>query len=375
MTTEIRPVRSRSEMRSFIEFPWRVYADNPYWVPPVKAMVSRLLDTSRHPFWRTASRELFLAVCNGEVVGRIAAIVDKNHNEFHKERMGAWGFFECLQNPEAAVKLFLAAENRCREQGMDFMRGPLNPSVNYEIGLLLEGFDKPPAFMMTYTPVYYLELVRSCGYKKEKDLYSYRLTRDFKPPGWATDLAERFADKDDIDVQSFSTIEEALGTIGQLRELYNLCWEDNWGSSPMSDAEADEMSRELKDILDPDLLFFLRYRKQPVGVALLVPDVNPFLKRLNGSLGLPALYKKYRYLASDIKGVRGLIFGVLKEYRQMGMPLVALNTMARIWESNRQYQYAELGWNIEDNDAINLLYDEGDLKPDKRYRIYRKELA
>lgn len=374
MSIEIRPVRKRSDMRRFIDFPWRIYAGNSCWAPPIKSELSRLLDSSCHPFWQTGSRELFLALRNGEVVGRIAAIIDNKHNEFQGEHMGAWGFFECLPNPEASVKLIAAAEDWCRERGMQFMRGPLNPSTNYEIGFLLEGFDKPAVFMMPYTPPYYHELVRLCGYKKEKDLYSYRLNRGFIAPGWAFEVAARFGARDEIDVQTFSTKMEALQALGQLCDLYNHCWETNWGFSPISGPEIEEMARGLFDIIDPNLMFFVHHCKRPVGVALLVPDVNPFLHRLNGSLGLSALVKKYRHFAHDLRGIRGLLFGVLKDYWQMGIPLVAFGTMVGIWESNLQYEYIELGWSLEDNHGINNLFEEGGIKPDKKYRVYRKDL-
>jgi hypothetical protein len=359
-------------MSAFVELPWRLYETDPNWIPPTKSALKRLLNPRKHPFWEFSERELFLAFRGSDVVGRIAAIVDGNHNRHHNERMGVWGFFECEHDPEAAAALFAAAERWLRGKTMVFIRGPLNPSANYEVGLLIQGFDTPPTLMMTYNPAYYAELVHFCGYRKEKDLYAYRIDSDFEPPEWSLEVAERFARKSEISIRRF-TAKTLDADLRRMNAIYNECWGRNWGFVPMSEAELKETAREIKRILDPDFAFFLYYGNEPVGICLLLPDANPLLKRLNGRLGISALIKKYRYW-SEVTGLRGLLFGVKERYRQTGVPLVAFDHLVRSFRSKEQYRYVELGWNLEDNQAINRLYEEGGARPTKRYRIYQKDL-
>ncbi len=129
---------SRADLKAFIDLPWKIYTEEPNWAPPLKSEVRHLLDPHHHPFWKSAQRELFLAFRRGQPVGRIAAIVDDGYNRFHNERMGVWGFFECINDKQVASGLFDAATHWVRERGMTFARGPLSPSTNYDIGMLIE---------------------------------------------------------------------------------------------------------------------------------------------------------------------------------------------------------------------------------------------
>ena len=158
-----------------------------------------------------------------------------------------------------------------------------------------------------------------------------------------------------------------------LNRIYNECWARNWGFVPMTVEEMRDSIKEMMPFADTDLTFFIQYKEEVVGVCFIIPDISPLLKRLDGRLGLGALIIKYLY-SSEIKGVRGLIFGVKEEYRQMGVPFVAFNYLMEMAKKKENYQYIELGWNLEDNEAINRLYDEGGARPHKRHRIYRKDL-
>ena len=192
---EITTVDGESELKDFIDLPWRIYAEYPNWVPTLKKEVRRMLDPHRHPFWEFSEGTLFLARRGSETVGRIMGIIDHNYNRFHNEKMGIWGFFECVDDPEAAAALFSSVEAWVRRKGMTFIRGPLSPSTNYEVGLLIEGFNYPPALMMTYTPPYYQGLVESCGFAKEKDLLAFLIDGDYRLPEWMDHLAERIIPK------------------------------------------------------------------------------------------------------------------------------------------------------------------------------------
>jgi hypothetical protein len=272
------PVQSRREMKTFIDLPWELYRDDPNWIPPVKSQVAKLLSPGRHPFWEFSRRELFLAVRGSKVVGRIAAIVDDHYNDYQKEEMGIWGFFECQRDPEAAAVLLAAASKWVRQQEMTFIRGPLNPSLNYEAGLLIQGFDSRPTFLMTYNPPYYHELVKLSGFRKEKDLLTYLSTRDQKPPAWALDLGERLAQKQQVVIRKMDT-KHLDDEVQLLTRLYIECWGQNWGFVPPTVAEVREMVQSILPIIDFDLAFFLYVQDEPVGVCIVIPDITPLLRR------------------------------------------------------------------------------------------------
>lgn len=370
---KVEAVKDRGGLSDFVNLPWRLYSSDPLWVPPIKAMQKRLLTVGKHPFWKNAERELFLARRGGKAVGRIAAIVNHASNQVHGEKCGVWGFFECEHDPEAAMALFGAAENWLRERGMESVRGPMNPSTNYEVGMLLEGFDTAPAFMMTYNPRYYLELVNACGYRKEKDLLSFRFGRDWQPPEWGWSVLERVESRWNVSIHRPDP-KHLTEQLVEMNRIYQECWAGNWGFVPMRGEELAYGVKDLYFIFDPDFAGFVVIDGQPVGVFLMLPDINPFLKRLNGSMGLGALIKKRLYW-SEVTGLRGLLMGIKEKYRRLGLPAVVVAHVMRALQNKPQYQYMELGWNLEDNAPINRLYEEdGGGMPCKRYRIYRKAL-
>jgi GNAT superfamily N-acetyltransferase len=370
---EIVVVEGDSELKDFINLPWILYADYPRWVPPLKKEVRRLLDPRRHPFWSSAERQLFLARRGSQAVGRIAGIIDRRYNEFHGEQMGIWGFFECADDPAAAAALFSAVETWARGKGMAFVRGPLNPSTNYEVGLLVEGFDYPPALMMAYNPPYYSRLVESCGFAKEKDLLAFLIDGDYRLPEWMDQLAERIAKKRGIRIRP-SRPKDADAEFALIREIYNASWSDNWGFVPLSDDEMRAIQKDVMRFVDPDMVFFIYYEHEPAAFCVIFPDINRLLKRLNGRIGLLGLLKVLIY-RREITGLRLLMFGVKEKYRQLGIPMLAFH---HIYELVRQkkgkYRSLELGWTLEDNEAVNTLALEAGARPYKRYRIFRKSL-
>jgi len=369
---EIITAERRSEIKDFIDLPWKIYAEDPKWVPPLKKEVRRLLDPSLHPFWEFSERVLFLARRGSETVGRIAGIIDRHHNEFHGEQMGGWGFFECADDLEAAASLFSSVETWVRRKGMTFLRGPLNPSINYEVGLLIERFDFPPALMMTYNPSYYPRLVESCGFTKEKDLFSFLVDRAYRVPEWLDSLAERMAQKKGIHIRGFR-LKDPAPEIGLIREIFNDCWSGNWGYVPLSDNESLEMGKDMVKIGDPDLAFFIYYEDELAGVCVVLPDINPLLKRLNGRIGLPGLLKVLMY-RREITGLRCLIFGIKEKYRQLGLPILAFRHLYEVVRKKEKYRYLEMGWTLEDNESINFLVEEAGARICKKYRIFRKSL-
>jgi hypothetical protein len=361
-----------SDMDAFIDLPWRIYPGDCNWVPPLKKEVRRLLDPKRHPFWKFAERELFLAARGSQVVGRIAGIVDHNYNRYHRETMGAWGFFECMNDHEAAAGLFGAAEQWVRNKGMTFLRGPLNPSTNYEVGTLIEGFEYPPAIMMPWNHPYYIQLIERCGFTKEKDLIALKITHEDIIGPRLERLARRIKKTGKVWSRNGSR-KDLEAEMALIADIYKSAWAENWGFVPVTDEEAKEMARNLLPIMREELTFFIYYGEDPAGVAMVLLDFNPLLKRFNGKIGLTGLVK-YLLNRGEVRGLRGALFGVKKQYQKLGLPLVAFDHLFRLLKGNEKYDYLEFGWNLEDNDAINKFELELGAKIWKKYRIFRKSL-
>ncbi len=369
---EIIAVEGEAALKDFIDLPWRIYAAYPKWVPPLKKEVRRLLDPRRHPFWEFSERILFLARRGSETVGRIAGIVDRHYNQCHDEKMGIWGFFECADDSEAAAALFSAVETWVRQKGMTFLRGPLSPSLNNESGLLIEGFDYPPVVGMAYNPPYYLSLVESCGFTKEKDLLAFLIDGEYRLPDWMERLAERTAQKKGVRIRHVDP-QHMDAEYALIREIYNDSWSGNWGFVPLTENEMRDIQKSVKPFADPGLVFFIYYDNEPAAVCVIFPDVNPLLKRLNGRIGLLGLVKAIIY-RREIKGLRLLMFGVKEKYRQLGLPLLAFRHIYEIGREKNKYQNLEMGWTLEDNESINALIEETGARRYKKYRIFRKSL-
>lgn len=370
---QIRLARTKRELKAFINLPWKLYAGDPNWVPPLKRMQARLLDDHKHPYWQFSRRQLFLAEQDGQIKGRIMAHVDYNHNQYHQEKMGAWGFFESVDDPEVSAALFSAAERYHRSQGMDFMRGPLNPSTNYEVGMLVQGFDSPPVLMMTYNPAYYLDLVADYKFTGEKDLLAFFHTREDQHY-WELGRARQVAERGNITVRfrEKSVAEE----VKLVNRIYRDCWSDNWGFVPMTDAEIVEAAKDLKPLLSMvsrEMLFFLCHKGKEVGGCLVLPDFNQIQIHLNGSLGPWALLKILWY-RRKMDNLRCIMLGVPKGLRRAGFALVALDQVVRAFYADKRFDSMEMGWTLEDNLDINRLLQKGGIAQYKRYRIYRKEL-
>jgi hypothetical protein len=370
---EIVVVEGKAALKEFINLPWTIYASYPNWVPPLKKEVERLLDTGKHPFWEFSERILFLARRGSKTIGRIAGIVDRNYNQCHNEQMGIWGFFECTDDPEAAAALFSSVEKWVTQKGMTFLRGPLNPSMNNETGLLIVGFEYSPVVGMTYNPPYYQGLIESCGFEKEKDLLAFLIDGEYKLPDWMDRLAERTARKKGVRIRHVDP-KQMDAEFDLIREIYNDSWSGNWGFVPLTDHEMREIQKNVKPFADPDLVFFIYYDDVPAAVCVIFPNVNPLLKRLNGRIGLTGIFKALFY-RKEIKGLRLIMFGIKEKYRQLGLPMLAFQHIYEVAREKKHYQDLEMGWTLEDNESINFLTEETGAKRYKAYRIFRKPLG
>ncbi len=367
---ELRRITSDGDMEQFIRLPWTIYKGHPHWVPPLLKDVRFKLDRAKHPFFEHAKMELFLAIKGSEVLGRIAAIIDDRYNEFHKEKTGFFGMFECVNDYAAAESLFTAAAKWVKEQGMDLIRGPMNLSMNDEVGFLLEGFDSDPVVMMPYTPKYYLDLCDRYGFVKAKDLYAY-LKSEVGVSERVVKLVERLKEHEHVAVRPVD-MKKFDSEVAIIKEIYNAAWELNWGFVPMTEREMDQMAKDLKPIAEPALILFAEVNGKPVGVSVTIPDFNQVLKRLNGKLG-PIEILKYFYYKRKVTGLRGIVFGLEKEYRRTGISTV-MYYETEMAGAKLGYKWCEMSWNLEDNDLINRFDEAIGGKLYKKYRIYEKPL-
>ncbi len=371
---KIIKVVDKGQMDVFLDLPMQVYANAPLWVPPLRSEDKSLLNQDKHPYWQNAKGQYFLAYRGQEPIGRIAAIVDENYNNYAKERCGAWGFFECKNDKEAAHALFNAVATWHKEQGMEYMRGPLNPSTNYTCGMLVNGFELAPSIMMPWNYEYYPEFAESWFMRKEQDLFAYdfkRETLDVAP--WILEQIEVIKSKNEF-TRRTSTKATLTEDIHTMLDIYQDSWAKNWGFTPMPLAEAKQHVHALKSVLDPNFFVLFYYKDKPAGGMLALPDMNPLLKRVNGKLGLSTLW--HLWCTKDIlkANYRLLLFGIREEYRLMGLPLLVLDFMLENIKNNSKLSCVEGSWSLEDNTAVNDLIEDFGGVLTKRYRMYRREL-
>jgi GNAT superfamily N-acetyltransferase len=375
---EIDP-KDKKALEEFLHLPWKIYiADgrrDPNWVPPFLDDQRSLLNPAKNPFWAHAKVKLFAAYNdkNG-IVGRISASVDDNFNKFWNEKVGFFGWFECVNDASVAQALFAKAEEFLKSQGMTELRGPSSFTSNDDyFGFLLEGYDTPARIAMTYNPPYYLQLAEKCGYAKAKDLYAWYLPAVGPLPERLVKIAERTMKRERITIRPLN-MKRLFEDAAVLKELYNKIWEKNWGFVPMTDEEFNYQVKKLKDIVWPDFVVFAEVDGKAIGFNLVVPDVNQALIKMNGELfSLSDPFALFKFLLTKFDDTREMAMGVLPEYRKKGLEVVlyleALKTGIK-----RKIKGGELSWTLEDNEGINNGIAAMGGKVIKKYRIYGKSL-
>lgn len=375
MDINIKKVESNKQLKEFINCQWNFYTEDKNFVPPLKSERKELLSKDVNPFFEHSDIANFLAYEGENIVGRISAIINDNHNKTHNDKVGFFGFFECINNQKVANALFYEAEKWLKNKGMDAVRGPANPSINDEMGLLIEGYDSPPVVLMTYNPEYYLELIENAGYNKVKDLYAYLLHYE----NFMTEKLERLQNivrtRNNITIRevNFKNKEQFNKDVQTLHYIYNQAWEKNWGAVKMTKNEFDYLAKGLKQIATPELAFILEIKGEPAGFVLGLPDINQALiKNKKGSLVGAAWYlltgKK------KINMIRIIVLGVLEEYRKTGADAVMYY---EIGERTKRVgaDRAEASWILEDNTMMNAaLTQTVNGKVYKKYRVFEKAI-
>jgi len=365
----VQPVSGWRQRKQFLDFPFRHYAGDPNWIPPLLMDQRALVGFSRHPFYRDAESQAFLAYRDGQVCGRIVAILNRAHNRTHKEQRGFFGFFESIDEEEVAEELFDAARGWLGQRGIRQIRGPCNPSLNYECGLLVDAFDSPPFFMMTYNKPYYGRLIEACGFHKSQDLYAFwghidmLKTLDPKLLQIATQAAERF----NVVVRPMDTsrFRQELETF---LNIYNQSLGSTWGFVPLSPSEVRHLGGQLKHMIIPELALIAEVEGRPIGAVFGLLDYNPRIKQINGRL-LPFGFIRLLSNRRQLKRMRVISANVLPEYHLWGIGMVLMHGLVpKVLEWG--IEEVEFSWVLESNALSRGSLERGGAKLNKTYRIY-----
>jgi GNAT superfamily N-acetyltransferase len=374
---EITRVASNTDRDAFIKMPWKIYANDPVWVPPLVIERKEFLDREKHPFFEHGKSEFFLARRGGEIVGRIAASDDPKYNELHGSSVGCFGMFESIDDQEVANALFEAASKWLRDLGRDEIMGPIDYSTNYLCGLLVDGFQHPPMLLTSHNPPYYSQLIEGWGFAKVMDFFAWWFAEPANAAARLRKLAGALKKRPEKVTLRQINLRDIAGEATKIRAIYNQAWEKNWGFVPFSEKEFAYMTKEMKPLLLPDLVWLAEIGSEPVGFILCVPDINAALKKINGRLttfGLPIGLAKLLYYKSRLKIVRLVALGVVPKYRRHGIAEMLVLHIIENAMLKRGF-IGECSLILENNVMMNRFLEAIGAEKYKTYRIYRRSLV
>jgi GNAT superfamily N-acetyltransferase len=368
----IQRVTTARQKKQFLQFPWTLYRGDPNWIPPLRGNQKELVGFKPHPFYARNAAQTFLACRGTEVCGRIAAILIQGHIVQHNDRrgfFGFFGFFECTDDQEAANALFDAVRQWFAQRDISRQRGPTNPSLNYELGLLTEGFDSAPFFMMTYNPPYYAGLIETYGFRKTQDLYAYWGHVDMLPAVAAKldPIARQIIDHYKIRLRPVNK-RRFREDVEAFLSIYNRSLASTWGFVPMSAEEVRHMAGGLRRLIVPELALAAEIDGQLVGAVFGLPDYNPRIKEIDGRL-FPFGFLRLLRNKRGIKRIRVISTNVVPEYQRLGVGLVMIHGLvpkAIEWG----IEEAEFSWVLESNWLSRGSLEKGGAKRTKTYRLY-----
>jgi hypothetical protein len=372
IVTEIDLLKSK-DLNRFINLPWSIYKDDPTWVPPLKMAVKDVLNTKKHPFYKTAEVKAFIATKDGVDVGRVLAVNNKAYNQFHNTKKGHFGFYETINDQKVSDSLLDACAKYFKAKNLEELEGPMNPGTNYECGLLVEGVQDDPQVMMTYNPKYYEPLIKNYGLEKIQDLLAYETATEFQMPKIIMDIAERTKKKEHVTLRTIN-LKNWNKELEILFDIYNKAWEKNWGFVPMTKEEFLHTAKDLKSILNPELIHIAEVNGVAAGFILTLPDLNRVFKQIpSGNLSPMAIYKILTP-KKRIDRCRVITMGVKKEFRKMGIETLLYTHNHEAIKKQNLYKKIEMSWILDDNLEMNKPLIRMGANPYKRYRIYHKSI-
>jgi len=375
---EINPLDHRA-LRQFILVEWKIYREDPNWVPPLINEDIKRLSPKLNPIFRHQEAKYFIAYKDNVPVGRIDAHIDSKYNELHDENAGFFGFFECINDIEVSTMLFDHATGWLKSKGAQTVYGPMNFNTNDdECGLLTKGFDSPPVVGMSYNPPYYIDLIEAYGFLKAKDLLAYLMKLDEEFRAFVGKLESRLKPLSEKAMSyGFSVRNVDLKKLNQevktVFEIYNDAWEQNWGALPFDPEEIQNLANSLKQIVIPELAKIVVHGNEPVAFGLVIPDINQILKNLNGRL-LPFGIIKFITGLKKVNGLRLMALGIKKGYRRKGADSLLYYYLMKDALKTKRFAYCEVSWLLEDNYLIIRATEFMKGRLYKVYRVYRKFL-
>ena len=364
----ITAVESQADLKTFIDVLYRLYRNDPVWVPPLRDEQRGQFDPIRNPLLDHCEYGLFLLHENGAVIGRIAAFIDKLAVEAWGEPVGLFGYYECPPAPEASRLLLDTARDWLASRGMKAMRGPWS-FVSQEWGAVVEGFEPSPIVMAPFNPPYYNDQFNAYGLVKAKDLLVYIIdVRDgYQIPERILTLTNRVAERFNVHVRQLE-MKNYENEVETIISLSNQSLANNWGYSPVTEAEVRAMAHDLKPIIHPKAVLFAEDQQgRPIGFAIAIPDVNQILKGMNGSL-YPFGWLKMLWKLPRLKQYRMFALGVIPEYHGMGIDSLIYRAL---YESCYSADIrVEINYVLEDNYPMNNAILKLGAKPLRRYRVY-----
>jgi hypothetical protein len=374
VSVEVSPVRSRADLREFIELPFRLHSTSPQWVPPLRLERHAFLSRRQNPFFTHGDARMFLARRGERVAGRISAQIDRAFNAQQGNDWGMFGFLEFEDDPEVLAALLEAARGWLAERGRDRIVGPMDFSVNDELGVLIEGFEREPMIRQPWHPPYYARRLEEAGMAKAMDLLMWELQiadREQMLP-LLFDLAEQAGPKHGITLRKMS-FWRLRSELDAFAEVYNSAWKDNWGFVPYSKADLDFYAQELRLVFDKPWFMVAEREGETIAIAITVPDINQVLKRMNGRI-LPFGWWHYLRRRRIVDRVRVGFLGVKPEYQHTGAA-AALYVEHFDVSARSQIKWGEMGWILETNRAMNRGMQAMNGRVVKRYRVYEHELG
>ena len=373
----IHEVRSRRDLKRFIDFPYTFYKDHPYWVPQLRKEINHTLSRKKNAFFEHGDMALFLALDGADqVVGRIASIRNGMHLKTHEDGVGFFGFFECEDNFETAEALYEAAAAWARAQGLKALRGPTNPTLNDSSALLVDGFDRMPAILMPYNHAYYKDFLGRLGFERVMTIWAYyvhykhvnteRLRR-------GANIVKRRNPGATLRTMDMSRFWEDVEII---REIWNDGWEDNWGFVPITEGELKQLASDMKAIVDPRICYILEVDGEPAAFSVSLPNINPALKKVPDGRLFPTglakilLHEKF----GGFNEIRMPLMGVKKKFHRRAFDVLPVVETILVAPS-LGYHACETSWVLDSNHVLkNLLKDIG-TAVDREYALFEKDLT
>lgn len=368
-------VADRQQTDAFIELAWTINSNDPVWVPPLRMAVRDVLDREKHPFHAHADVQLFLAYRDSRPVGRIAAILNRRHNDFHEDRAGFFGLFECENEPVTAGALLESASAWLRARGCDVIRGPMNLSTNDELaspGVLIEGFSTRPSIMMSHNPPFYARLLEENGFERVRDLLAFWFDGATTVPTRGTRGLDRLLSRSGVTIRALD-LRRFGEEVDAIKTIYNAAWSRNWGFVPMTDPEFDHLAKEFRPFVDPDLCLIAEAKGEPIGFSLALPDLNQALRYVPDGRLFPFGLFRFLWHRRRVDSLRVLTLGFKPQYQRSGLgPAFYLRT----WQTGvaKGYTQGEGSWVLEDNLEMVRPLERMGGRIHRRYTIFERPL-